>query len=662
MMEMTHGEDEPLSLSYARWLREQGLTLIPLGAPGEEPPGWFVKEHGGDLEEARLAWPKVPRIKWTEFQTRDMTDEEFDGYARRFPGCNWGVLTGKPGGIIILDADAPECQEFLRANVQYTPWTTRTRDDGSRRHFWFLANPDLDIRTNRGKARMDVKGVGGYAVAPGSTHGNGSVYTLEIAEGFGDSLFDLPVISEEDMNRVSQFNLQGASKPSGGTILNFDATKVRPAGAEIEPADDGNRNNTLTSYFGRLYHDQTSYETALRMAREFNANQRPPLPDATVIKTAGSMMRKHNRDNPDKQVPLKDPEPPKAKPLLPKAGSSVARWRNIKVPPRDWIWERWIPRRQTTALYGQGGHGKTLGVQQLETCLVAGLPFLGMPLAARGPVLGIYCEDDEEELARRQNSINTLVGASWDDLKDFHAISRIGEDNLLMTFNNGVGKLTPFWHQLYEMVGDIKPVLVSVDTAADTYGGNENIRGEVRQFIQQGLTKIATDHNCGVLLMAHPSAAGVATGTGSSGSTGWENTVRSRLYLHMEDVTERRILRRRKANYAQRDEEVIFYWHEGGFIPATGLQADAKVNEDADQDFLTLLDRFEDQGNSVSASRNSSNYAPKVFSKYANHVNKYKTKTVEAFETAMHRLLEASVIEVFSDKRNKVTSKVRRKG
>jgi RecA-family ATPase len=78
-----------------------------------------------------------------------------------------------------------------------------------------------------------------------------------------------------------------------------------------------------------------------------------------------------------------------------------------------------------------------------------------------------------------------------------------------MTFDSrGIGDLTPLWLQLESTMKKIRPALIGIDTAADTYGGNEIIRNQVRQFIQRGLTALAVRYSCAVILTAHPSQAG----------------------------------------------------------------------------------------------------------------------------------------------------------
>ncbi len=383
---------------------------------------------------------------------------------------------------------------------------------------------------------------------------------------------------------------------------------------------------------------------------------RPKLGGIT-IRTLFKMAREAGRESaPLSQAPAAGEHPPLT-------FRPVSSWSSREVKPREWVWNHWIPKGQSTGLYAPGGTGKTLSVQQLATCVVSGRDFLGHEVS-RGAVVGVFCEDDEDELHRRQIEINQLVGTSFADLGQFHAMSRIGEDNILMTFRSGKGFLTPFWHQLYQAIGDIGPELVIVDTAADTFAGNEMDRSQVRQYIQGALTKIAVDHRCAVLVCAHPSQSGIASGKGTAGSTGWENTLRSRLYMVQDPITGRRTLSRMKANYASAgpNDLVEFYWHQGAFIPAASADFDLTIEQHAKVDFLAILDQMTNQQNYPSASPNSQNYAPKMFVKYATSIrgHKYKTASQEAYEKAMYQLLDDGLIEIFSDQRNKITSRIQR--
>jgi RecA-family ATPase len=175
---------------------------------------------------------------------------------------------------------------------------------------------------------------------------------------------------------------------------------------------------------------------------------------------------------------------------------------------------------------------------------------------------------------------------------------RLGEDNLLMTFSGGVGTLTRFHAQVTQAALDVEARLVIIDTAADVFAGNENDRGQVRQFISRALGSIAIKIGGAVVLCAHPSRSGMASGEGDGGSTGWSNSFRSRLFLsapaesgETPDV-DARILQRRKANYAARHDEIRLHWKDGvivpdRIVPSLSAASDRRPAKDV---FLALLD------------------------------------------------------------------------
>lgn len=325
----------------------------------------------------------------------------------------------------------------------------------------------------------------------------------------------------------------------------------------------------------------------------------------------------------------------------------------ITVPERRWIMPDWLPVGHTTGLYGDGGTGKSLLSQQLMTHAAVGRPFLGIDVE-HVRSFGVVCEDDEEELRRRQTAINASLGVAFNDLDAMQWVSRVGSDNLLMTFDGGVGQLTPFWHQVHEAATSFGARLVVLDTAADLFGGNENDRGQVRQFVQGACTRLAQKIDGAVLLCAHPSRSGMSTGTGDSGSTGWNAAFRSRLFFQRLDATaddpepdpDIRKLSRKKANYASANAEIEVRYQTGAFVVEGGsaehwIDRTQRENR-ADEIFLKLLDQREHQSRRVSHKERAGNFAPKVFAKMRG-AERLQRKD---FEQAMERLFAAGEIEV----------------
>ena len=333
-----------------------------------------------------------------------------------------------------------------------------------------------------------------------------------------------------------------------------------------------------------------------------------------------------------------------------KRGSEL---HGLTVPAREWLVPDLIPMKTVTLLSGDGGTGKSLLALQLAIAASTGKRWLGQQVRS-GVTLTISAEDDDDELHRRQFDIVRAQGDTLGALGQFCYKSLAGEDALLATLDPS-GKLhpSPLYWQIDAAMAEEKPVLLVLDTSADLYPGNENDRAQVRQFI--GLLKrLALKYNCAVVLLSHPSLTGMVSGSGLSGSTAWNNSVRSRLYFErvlikdglqtIEDNPDRRVLTSKKANYGRTGSELHVTWQEGVFVAdqaASGLDVMAQ-NARADRVFLKLLDEFAKQGRFVK-SANGAGYAPKAFagSGQAEGLSK------QALHAAMERLFaKGEIVEV----------------
>jgi hypothetical protein len=145
----------------------------------------------------------------------------------------------------------------------------------------------------------------------------------------------------------------------------------------------------------------------------------------------------------------------------------------------------------------------------------------------------------------------------------------------------------------------------------------------VRQFVTL-LRDMAMSANAGLLLTSHPSLSGISTGTGLSGSTAWNASVRSRLYFKRattekdeEPDPDLRVLEVMKSNYGPVGETVAVRWKDGLFLPVAGVSSLERLaaEQKAEQLFLTLLDRFTRQGRNTCEKPSAPTYAPTLFAK-----------------------------------------------
>ena len=203
------------------------------------------------------------------------------------------------------------------------------------------------------------------------------------------------------------------------------------------------------------------------------------LEDSVTILPAKRAQVSHDERNPPTQGEPKPSPPPRR--------ISPASLFGKKPPQRAWIVRDWIPCGVVTGLYGDGGLGKSLSAQQLQTGAALGTTWLGLPVEQVAS-LGVYCEDDEDELWRRQDDINQSYGVEdGGRLASLEWMPRLGEDNILMTFNSkGVGELTKFHEHVTTAALDLKARLVSIDCAPqaswrDPAGGSPaQVRGSAR--------------------------------------------------------------------------------------------------------------------------------------------------------------------------------------
>jgi RecA-family ATPase len=308
---------------------------------------------------------------------------------------------------------------------------------------------------------------------------------------------------------------------------------------------------------------------------------------------------------------------------------------------------------RATALYGAGGEGKTLLAQMLTTSCALGTPWVGLQTVQCRSLLQ-FCEDDRDEMHRRQDDINRSHRCCFGDLGAMRWLPRLGHDNALMSFEGGRPQHTPLYHQLLSAAKDHGAKLIITDTLADVFIGNENDRAQARAFAQQALGLLARETQGAVIALAHPSRAGMNSGSGESGSTAWIGTFRSQLYLSTpvpedKDVPpdpDLRMLTRRKSNAARRDDEVRLRWEDGVFValspPPGGLIALIEQGN-CERLFLDLLQQAEKAGRHLSDSKHASNnYAPRAFIRNPARGN-FQLKD---FERAMETLFSSGTISM----------------
>lgn len=264
-------------------------------------------------------------------------------------------------------------------------------------------------------------------------------------------------------------------------------------------------------------------------------------------------------------VPLR--EPSLFRPFYP---SSMT---GLPPPAPEWLVDGLVLRGSVCLVTGVPGIGKSLLIQQLLTAVALGKPWLDKETMAMR-TFGLFGEDPQDQLERRQLDINAHYEASPPDYEDNYAWdARDALDAVLWGHDQARGRLgpTPFWDTFWGYIAEQGQQLIALDTAAVVYEGNENARNEVTPFMR-ALTQKAVQHNCAIILSAHPARG---TPNGYSGSSAWLGSSRFAFNVGRPkdfDVETgqpalERTIRGLKFNYSAGIAAEKILWNRGVFIP-----------------------------------------------------------------------------------------------
>jgi len=585
-------------------LAAHGFPVFPVTANDKKPPvhmGW---------QERATSDPDKVRAMWTSSATGEAQD------------YNIGIRTGVPlssgNAFFVVDLDttpeikAGERYAALLAAVPDLQKTVRARAPGKGGnrggHLIFLLPAGEEVRNSVkkliGVPGVDVRGKGGYILGPGSII-NGREYSWEP----GASPADMAIAPATPALLALCF-ARAAAEPSEGTAQETakfeDEWSTAHAIAFIEGAEPdagaGNRHEPMIRIAHKLFDFGLTARTAAALIEEHwpEAVHIGDLSYQVESLAAGrknewgtehiSTIFEAHEGEFDKLVEIaKEPNgdaPAKSENDDGPETFCLADLAGKDIPVRKWLIKDYIPDWAVTMLSGDGGVGKSLLALQSGVSICTRRPWVGMEPVKSGPVIYASAEDDSDEIHIRASDIVRAEGIGLDALTGFHVWPLAGLDAVMgMPDGNGRVRPTKLWGKFVRICERVKPALIILDTLADIYGGDENVRTQARQFITQ-LRGLAIRLKCAVLLLSHPSLSGMNSGSGTSGSTGWHNSVRGRLYLTrptqgaLSKDPKARVLTTKKQNYAGGyGDERQLRWEAGRFRHIEGnvhvVEADA---------------------------------------------------------------------------------------
>jgi RecA-family ATPase len=248
---------------------------------------------------------------------------------------------------------------------------------------------------------------------------------------------------------------------------------------------------------------------------------------------------------------------------------SLANLISTAYPPIEWVWKDFVLKGEVNLLYGDGGVGKSLLALYICVAAASGRPLLNNA-TIQMPVIALFAEDNPAQVQLRANKILIELGLdAKGDLPMRLWCQPSGDTALAIVDDNGVVAALPRLQALRDQLVEAgRPALVILDSMADLFAMNENLRLPVNAALKQVLGSLCRDFGATVLVLAHPSKASMLDGTNYSGSTAFNNGVRHRLNLaiekrgaeEMQEGPPPRRLSIAKSNYGAAAEKLLYYY------------------------------------------------------------------------------------------------------
>jgi hypothetical protein len=319
-------------------------------------------------------------VSWRPFQTLPPTADQITAWWTQWPDANIGLVTGSASGLVVvdLDGDGAEASFAERCGGQL-PETPRVRT--ARGWHLYFAHPADGIRvpTRAGVLPgVDVRGDGGFAIAPPSVHASGSPYAFE------RDMVSLPPcpswLYAEAEGSTTMPTAESIATPSPSIPSSGLATLT-------SGVPEGYRDSTAAQIAGIYFDRGLTADEVLTMLRGWNTLNSPPLEDDQLQKVVDSISRADHQNHPERWEASFQP---------------VAADQLLATPPEPvtWQWEPFLPAGSLSVLAGFAKSGKSTLVYPLAVAVAQGRRFLGYP-TRQGAVLLLAVEEHDRDVRRR---------------------------------------------------------------------------------------------------------------------------------------------------------------------------------------------------------------------------------------------------------------------
>ncbi len=432
-------------------------------------------------------------------------------------------------------------------------------------HFYFRTETPYGNSSGSLPPGIDVRGKGGYVIAPGAVLPDGRAYRLD--HGSCETIPLLPEALAAYLMPKDGLTLPDAvldAPEASGEVLPTPTARDRQWAKSalasacdiIRRAPKGERNTTLNNQslaIGEIAANHPDEWGALGGAL-LQAALDSGLDDQESRMTIASGFQKGVK-NPRKMpserqvhIPLdgllnsaKTPDVALVSKPIAKRSVSLLQGSEIEETPITWLWDGYLPQGKLTLLAGAGGTGKsTLAFSITSTITTAGRWPDGTHCNQAGNVLIWSSEDDPADTIKPR-----LMAVNADPSRYGVIQGTIDENGIRDAFD--AGRDMDSLRDAVKGVGGIR--LLIIDPIVTAVTGDMHKANDVRRSLQ-AIVDFAAEMNCAVLGITHfaKGTAGKNSAERVIGSQAFAALARMVLVAAKEEESDRRVFTRAKSN------------------------------------------------------------------------------------------------------------------
>jgi len=316
---------------------------------------------------------KKPLIEWKRYQTERATAEQIREWWKQYPEANVGIVTGAISNIVVVDVE-------YSGRIDDLPRTVMSKTGGSGSHHYYKypgASVKNGVRIGNPVDKRDIRGDGGYVVAPPSIHASGDSYEWVVPP---------------DNTPFAEFP-QWIIKPEPPIGI-LPKNSGHDWGRKLNGVTEGERNNVATEIAGKLLAHIPAGEwenLAWPLLCAWNEKNAPPLPTTELRSVFNSIAQRQSSD--------------KETLLHPNSGATQCNFTSLEdllnEPDEeiDWIAEGLLPSGGFSLMVAKPKVGKSTLARQLALSVIRGEPFLGRQ-TTKGAVLYVALEEKRGEVRK----------------------------------------------------------------------------------------------------------------------------------------------------------------------------------------------------------------------------------------------------------------------